>query len=128
MWCAPTNPGPTRPMPTRVISRERLFRELETLLHFLDRRPLSAIFILDVGANRPPFFLEQLQGLPNGRLPLAPGHVVALALPPVFEVEVRDVGVMCRDVCKRVEVRGREVADVEVDLEELRQLHRRGEA
>src|SRR5436190_5411329 len=109
-------------------SRERGLRVREALLHFLHRAGLSTVLILDVGANRPAFFLEQLQRLANRRLALAPWRVVTLVLLPILQVQVRDVGVVLTDVRDRIEVRRGEVPDVEVHLEVLRHLHRRREA
>src|SRR5262245_11495902 len=112
MWCAPTKPGPTRPMPMRVVtrlSRQRLLRVGDALLHFLDRRALAAVLVLDVDGNRPPLALDQLQRLADRRLALAPWQVVALILLSILQVQVRDVGVMRLDELDGVEVGGGEM-------------------
>src|SRR4026209_2602006 len=85
MRWAPTTTGPPSPMPMRFIrpSCERLLCVRVALLHLSDRIGLAAIFILDVGGNRPLLALQQLQHLFDRRVALAPRHVVALILLPV---------------------------------------------
>src|SRR4029453_5287037 len=107
MWWAPTNPGPTRPMPircivfTRVRSCQRLPGKGDTLRHFLDRRPLPAVLVFDVGRDRPLLALQQLQHLANRRVALAPRHVVALVLLAVLQVQVGDLRMVLADIGDR---------------------------
>src|SRR6185369_16958825 len=74
----------TRSGDQELCSRERLLRVGEALRHFLDRRAPPAILVLDVGRNRPPLALQQLQHLANRRVALAPRQVVALVLLPIL--------------------------------------------
>src|SRR5580765_111235 len=84
------------------------------------------MLVFDVRADRPALFAEQPQHFLDRRVARAPRHVVALVLLAILQVQVRDAVVMVADVLHGVEVRGREVADIEVDLEVLRHLHRLG--
>src|SRR5262245_35153649 len=97
----------------------RFFCVRQTIPHLVHRASLPAIFELDVDGKRPPLALEELQDFPDRRVARPPRHVVALVLLAILEVQVRDVGVVRRDVLDGVEVRRSEVADVEVDLEVL---------
>ena len=122
-------PGPCRSASSGRESRERLLRVGEALLHFFDRRcprrdtrtrcrresataRASAAAAPRGSACRP---------VPHGML--SPWFFLR-SLRCRFVM----LGVMLADVGDRVVVGGREVADVEVDLEVLRHLHRRGEA
>src|SRR5207249_4183046 len=109
--------------PTHIIacsaslSGERRLGVRETLLHFFDRSALPLVLVFNIGADRPLLALQQLQDLPDRRLALAPRRVVALVLLAILQMQVRDVGMMLTDVRDRIEVRRREMPDVEVHLE-----------
>src|SRR5581483_10142457 len=47
----------------QMASRECCPCVRQTLLHFVDRAALPSIFILDIGADRPPLFLQELEHL-----------------------------------------------------------------
>ena len=101
---------------------------VEALFHFLDRRARALVFVLEVGRDRPLVLLQQLQHFAHRRVACAPLHVRPLIALAVLDVQVRDVRVVLAEVRDRVVIRGREVADVEIDLEILRHRQRRREA
>jgi hypothetical protein len=108
--------------------RQSLAHEREPFLHFVDRRPRTLVFIFEVCRDRPLVLAEQSQHFANRRIPLSPGHVVALVPPAILDVQVRDGGVVLANVRDRVEIGRGEVTDVEIHLEVLRKLLGGGKA
>src|SRR6266571_4178722 len=108
-YCDGTGDGGRRDRPQFPPSGERALLELEALLDLFDRRSRPAVFVLDVGGNRPPLFLEELENLANRRVALAPRRVVALMALSILHVKIRDVGVMRVDVGHRIEIGGHEM-------------------
>src|SRR5437773_1731778 len=78
----------------RPRSGERLLRVLVTFPDLFDGRALAAVFVLDIGPDRPAFLFQQLQHVANRRLALSPGRVVALILFAILQMQIGDVGVV----------------------------------
>src|SRR2546422_6711238 len=93
--------------------------------------PYTTLFrslVFDVGGDFPVLVAQQAQHGHDRSVALAEGHVGAVILLPVFDVERDDAVVVLAEVRDGVAPRGGEVADIQVDADVARgPLHGAGE-
>ena len=106
--------------------RQRLPHVRHALLHFLDRGSRTSMFIFDQRPNRILFFLKQQQHLLDRCIALAPRYIRTLIFLSIFQVQMRDLVVIVPNELDRIEIRRREMSDVQIDFERLRHCERFG--
>src|SRR5262245_51836930 len=93
---------------------QRLPHVRHALLHFLDRGSRTLMFIFDQRADRILLFLKQQQYLLDRCVALAPRDIRTLIFLSIFHVQMRDLVVIVSNELDRIEVRRREMSDVQI--------------
>ena len=76
---------------------------------------VTSVLVFDVRRDWPPLVAEQREDFPDRRIALTPWDVGALLAPAIFQVNGGDVLMVIAEEGDRVEIRGGEVGNIEIN-------------